>query len=136
MREVFNKSYFLCWIPIPLLLLIGFFDKGVFDINIHDTYYIITNNHFLILISIILFIDGLGYWLLKKKNTIRWMIIFHVSATFISILIFTIYLLKSIYGSNLLIYTIFLFVFAQFIYLINIFISTIRNKNKNLKLSN
>lgn len=38
------------------------------DFNIYDTYYVIGNLHFAILISIVFFSLGFGYWLMKKSG--------------------------------------------------------------------
>jgi len=66
--KVFN--YF--WIISIVILIIGIFknystENSVFDINIHDTYYVITNFDLTILLSFLYFLNGFGYWFVEKK---------------------------------------------------------------------
>ncbi|HEA80925.1 MAG TPA: hypothetical protein ENI01_10740 [Maribacter sp.] len=57
------------WILIPVILLIGFLAPNeTLDINIHDTYYVISLIHLAELVSILFGITGLGYWIILKLN--------------------------------------------------------------------
>ncbi len=67
----FNKPYFYFWTTAILILIIGliiFDSESAFDINLHDTYYVI--NHFVLteLIAFILIFAGLLYWIYEKAN--------------------------------------------------------------------
>jgi cytochrome c oxidase subunit 1 len=67
MNQLIKKSYLLFFLAVPIVLLIGFLGgEAILDINILDTYYLITYRHLAILISILLVIIGMGYWLLQK----------------------------------------------------------------------
>ena len=62
------KIHYLFWIVSLIILLIGLYDMdGTFDINIHDTYYIIPHIYGAVLLSIVYFIYGFGYWLVQEK---------------------------------------------------------------------
>lgn len=94
------KVYHLFWIVAALILLIGLFsnNSSVLDLNIHDTYFVISNYHVSILLFICYFITGLGYWLVQtvyKKQLIKYLTIIH---TVILIGSFTLYWVVVICG--------------------------------------
>lgn len=79
-----QKPYLLFWFSIPIIIFIGFIDRnGLLDINIHDTYFVITNIHLAILISIIFGLIGLGYWIMQETNRklSKWLNLIHVGFT-------------------------------------------------------
>jgi heme/copper-type cytochrome/quinol oxidase subunit 1 len=66
------KIYHSFWIITILILIIGIYinnstENSIFDLNIHDTYYVITNFDLSILLSFLYFINGFGYWFVEKK---------------------------------------------------------------------
>ncbi|UPZ15814.1 hypothetical protein [Flavobacterium humidisoli] len=81
MNYIQNKPYFVFLGLIIVLLLYGFY-KGdqIVDINIYDTYYIISWKFLMILISVIYGLLALTYFSILKLNfsLINWMTIFHV----------------------------------------------------------
>ncbi len=71
----YNKPHFYFLITAIIILLLGIFNNqfkknedSVFDLNIHDTYYIV--DHFVIteFLTILFLILGFGYWILEKLN--------------------------------------------------------------------
>ncbi|WP_418312520.1 cbb3-type cytochrome c oxidase subunit I [Polaribacter reichenbachii] len=112
------------------------------DINIHDTYYVISNYHFATLISILFGIIGLIYWIVKKVNgnLSKRLNLIHVTLTFggiFLILILNEFFRKSImeydFNENLtmVIYLISaIVIFGQIIFPINIIRGIIRKRNK------
>ncbi len=58
-----QKLILFYWLPIPFLLGFGFLSGGSIDINVHDIYFIADHLSTLLLLSIFLFISGLGYFL-------------------------------------------------------------------------
>lgn len=62
------KIYYLFWIVSLITLLIGVSNMdGTLDINIHDTYFVIAHFYVAIILSIVYFIYGFGYWLVQEK---------------------------------------------------------------------
>ena len=62
------KIHYLFWIVSLIILLIGISDiDGTLDINVHDTYYVIPHFDVALILSIIYFIYGFGYWLVQEK---------------------------------------------------------------------
>ena len=69
MRNLIQKPHFIFLIAIPIVLLIGRWTRNdMMDINVHDTYFIISYVDLEILISSIFGIFALGYWILNKTG--------------------------------------------------------------------
>lgn len=84
-----RTTYFFLLLTSFLLLLIGFFQSNeVFDINVHDTYFIIAQNHLYWLFSLLLFFFFSIYFILEKIKVqkIRMLELIHVYATLVSII--------------------------------------------------
>ncbi|APZ47689.1 hypothetical protein BW723_15930 [Polaribacter reichenbachii] len=125
-----------------ITFILGFNANGGMDINIHDTYYVISNYHFATLISILFGIIGLIYWIVKKVNgnLSKRLNLIHVTLTFggiFLILILNEFFRKSImeydFNENLtmVIYLISaIVIFGQIIFPINIIRGIIRKRNK------
>ncbi|SFO02048.1 Cytochrome C and Quinol oxidase polypeptide I, partial [Bizionia echini] len=67
-----------------ITFILGFNANGGIDINIHDTYYVMSNYHFATLISILFGTIGLIYWIVKKVNgnLSKRLNLIHVALTF------------------------------------------------------
>jgi heme/copper-type cytochrome/quinol oxidase subunit 1 len=120
-----SKPYLISWLAIPVLSLIGLlFRQHTLDIQLYDTYYVIGNTHVVLAGSVLLLVIGIGYWLIKwqSKTPNSLLVVLHLVLT-ISVLILCV--LPAFGGDNLvpsdwLVWLLFTFVLAQFIYLINI----------------
>lgn len=78
------KVYHLFWIVAVLIIMIGIVQnnnpKVFFDINIHDTYYVMSNFDSTIFISVCFFLMGAGYWIVQKlfkKKLVRFLTLVH-----------------------------------------------------------
>jgi len=78
------KVYNLFWIVATLILLIGLSGindpDDVFDINVHDTYFVIHHFYAAVVMFLFYFLNGLGYWLIQKvykKHLITCLTIIH-----------------------------------------------------------
>lgn len=76
------KIYHLFWIISFLIILIALYlgKEATIDVNVHDTYFVIGNYEFAIVLCIAYFITGLGYWLVQKifkKRLVRYLVIIH-----------------------------------------------------------
>lgn len=78
------KVYNLFWIVATLILLIGLSGinnpDNTFDINIHDTYFVIHHFYAAVVMFLFYFLNGLGYWLVQKvykKHLITSLTIIH-----------------------------------------------------------
>jgi heme/copper-type cytochrome/quinol oxidase subunit 1 len=87
------KVYHCFWIIALLVLILGFFTRDLandtFDINIHDTYFIIAYNHTIVMVSLYYFLFGSCYWLLQKivkKQLNRYLTLIHCIILFGSFL--------------------------------------------------
>ncbi|SHG48530.1 cbb3-type cytochrome c oxidase subunit I [Flagellimonas flava] len=147
MNKLIEKPHLIFLLSIPIIMLIGILSgDSVLDINVHDTYFVIAYLHLAILISILFGIIGIGYWIMQKANRklSKWLNLIHVVLTVGGLIaIFGIpYLLfdstaesafpvfDQIARQNLiLILTIFLILFGQLMYLINLIVGIFR-KNK------
>lgn len=83
MKINFNslKVYHYFWLVTFLILLIGFFgSENTIDINVRDTYYVMSQKDATLVLSIVYFLLGSGYWLvlkILKKPLIEWLTIIH-----------------------------------------------------------
>ncbi len=139
MKLLINKPYLIFWISIPIIILFGILSNKVLDVNIHDTYYTMSYYHIAIVFAILFGFVGFGYWLMKKfkRKLSKWLNLTHIFLTFGSILIAYIYsnvysepkfpLFDDDYRLSLVrIIVMFIILFAQIIYLINISIGIFR----------
>jgi heme/copper-type cytochrome/quinol oxidase subunit 1 len=70
LKEV--KIYHCFCIVSILIVIIGLIknlsaENDVLDINIHDTYYVISNFDLTLFLSFLYFLNGFGYWIVQKK---------------------------------------------------------------------
>jgi len=80
------KLYWIFWIWIPVLLFFGvFFNKDV-DIQLHDTYLVTTKFQISLLLSIFLFLLGLGYFNFRKLEVNKKLGRLHILLTAIGII--------------------------------------------------
>lgn len=79
------KNYHCFWIVSILIVIIGLIknisvENDVLDINIHDTYFVISNLDLTLFLSFLYFLNGFGYWIVQKKlkrNLIKSLTIIH-----------------------------------------------------------
>ena len=133
---------------VPILLVVGLISRDLLlDINVHDTFYVISHRHLTLLFSVIFGVIGLGYWsVYKLKGRLtKWMTLTHIILTFGGILLtaITSFVLNTFYSStnledidgmltaNLILWMLIsLVLFGQIIFPINLF-SAFKNKMKN-----
>lgn len=70
LKEV--KVYHCFWIVSILIVIIGLIknlssENDGLDINIHDTYFVISNLDLTLFLSFLYFLNGFGYWIVQKK---------------------------------------------------------------------
>lgn len=151
MKVIFEKPYLIFWLIIPIVIIIGYINfHNVIDVNIHDTYYIINYFHLTIIISLVLGIIGLIYFLsnLFRLNLLKRLTKIHILTFFISLIL--IFLFNKLYKTNtsydiisilndqkfndkitLTIIILFcLFILSQILFLINIIINIIKKWKK------
>lgn len=99
------KAYNLFLITSIIILLIGFYrstdPKSSLDLNVHDTYFVMSNYHCTIILFSLYFLTGLLYWVfekLPKKQLIKPLTIIH---TFIFIGSFVFYWIIILYSNHL-----------------------------------
>ncbi|WP_299215498.1 hypothetical protein [uncultured Aquimarina sp.] len=72
MNYIIYKPYIIFWSLIPIMLIYGFsFDEETLDINIHDTYFVISIAHLFNFLSLLFFGIGLTYYAIHKLNKKR-----------------------------------------------------------------
>lgn len=82
------RVYHLFLLVTLLIVIIGiksYYEDTVLDINIHDTYYVISHFELAIVLSFLYFLQGLGYLIVQKilkRKLVDWLTIVH---TFIMI---------------------------------------------------
>lgn len=143
------KAYYLLLIASLILLMLGFLaSEETFDINIHDTYFVIANCHLYWLFSSLLFVIFIFYFLLDiaiiRINKIVSKIHIFGSVISITLLIFPYSLFSNpkefpLFDSfeyiNIVLTISFLIIlFLQLLFIINIFVSLIK-KMKSFRAS-
>ena len=89
MTQIIQKPHLIFFLSIPIIILTGLLSgESTLDINIHDTYFIISYLDISILISIVFAIIGFGYWLMYKAQhkLINGLNFAHIVLTFGSLL--------------------------------------------------
>lgn len=78
------KVYHLFWMVSLLIVIIGIVQNNdpndFLDINIHDTYYVISNFNCTVFLFTCYFLMGLGYWLVQKvlkKQLVKFLTLTH-----------------------------------------------------------
>jgi heme/copper-type cytochrome/quinol oxidase subunit 1 len=93
-----NKSYFLLLLAAITFLILSFTvdKKETLDINVHDTYYVITFQHACILLCSIFFITGMIYFIFNffEIQFISILSLIHVYGTLVFLGMFFYYLGK------------------------------------------
>tara|TARA_R110002072_G_scaffold72354_5_gene173061 strand:+ start:14578 stop:15009 length:432 start_codon:yes stop_codon:yes gene_type:complete len=141
--NLLTKSPHIVFLVFAIItFILGFNANGGIDINIHDTYFVMSNYHFATMISILFGIIGLIYWIVKKVNgnLSKRLNLIHFALTFggiFLILILNEFFRKSImeydFNENLtmVIYLISaIVIIGQIIFPINIISGLIRKRNK------
>lgn len=71
MPNPIEKPHLIFFIAIPFIILVGFLNRDTAtDINLHDTYYVISHFNIALLIAIVIGILGIGYWGVQNANRI------------------------------------------------------------------
>ncbi len=144
-----KKPYLLFWTFVVVILLLSFYqDDRTLDINIHDSYFVFSQQQILISVSIFFGLTGMIYWILGKCNCKTSIVLnsSHIILT-IGILItngirsfVSDYFLGERYFTNTYFpdSSIWLFIFiiasGQFIFIINIILSIINGRNYEIKV--
>ncbi|MBL1219203.1 MAG: hypothetical protein D8M59_17130 [Planctomycetes bacterium] len=69
MIRIIEKPHLIFFVAIPIIILLGIFSgENLLDINLHDTYYIISFVEISYLISLLFLFIGLCYWVIFKFN--------------------------------------------------------------------
>ena len=130
METALNKPYLASWLIIPILVLIGLvFNQHTIDIQLHDTYFVISNIHFVLSASLLLLLVGLGYWFIKRlgKSPNRVLTTVHLLLTVGVVMLFAVPIAENSMGlSALFVWSVVTLLVAQVLYLINIFLSLLR----------
>lgn len=88
MNTITLKPYLFFWILSPVFFMIGYFsDENTFDINIHDTYYVVEHGFVNTALSVFCAITGLGYWFAIRLSgkLLIWLTIIHILSVIIGI---------------------------------------------------
>ena len=145
LRKGYNYLLFIS----ALLFLISFLtsDKTL-DIHLHDTYFVIGYSHILVALSLLLFLQWLIYFLLRKFNLLQMLTWIHVIITILFILFLAYTLtsndrfvrfidLSSFQRAGIRLklsesgnYVFLVFLFAQIIWVVNIITGLIRGNRK------
>jgi hypothetical protein len=146
LKHYFRKSYTLCWIFAALALIIGLgAGDDLVDINIYDTYYLISSRFLGTLVTIALAVMGLGYYLMARfqKKLISWLTGIHLFLTLggivlIGLVCFVLSLTESfgelistdamVLLENIILLSIVVVIMAQPIYVINLLLGMFRSE--------
>lgn len=139
----FYEPHRIFLVSALIILLFGFWkSESVMDINFHDTYFVIGYFHFAILISLVLFIIGTGYWIMKKLDIklLSWLNWTHILLTLggpvVLLILIQFYrneLMEYEFNNNLtlvILLIVMIMILGQMVFPVNIIYSLIKKKNK------
>ncbi len=92
LKHITNKPYISFWVLSLFMLIYGFyFQNDTLDINVHDTYYVISWFHVFLLMSLLFLGIGLTYFTIHKLNKTKNLILtyIHIIGTIGGLLLFT-----------------------------------------------
>ena len=115
--------------------------RGTYDLQLHDTYFVIPTVQIAISLSMYLGIIGLSYWFLRRYRFANWLTYTNVTLTILSLLVFTLLSsfqvellqndLQTFKAINKYSWVLtFMFLVSQFLLIINLAIGLIRGKVK------
>lgn len=133
MKATLNKPYLICWLAIPLLILLGIvFIQHTTAIQLADTYYVIGKLYWALAASSLLLIIGAGYWLINRKNTTnRTLTAIHLLLTLTALVTFTLPLSDS--PGHWLVWVAIVLVMSQVLYIINIFVTLLQQRSSPIR---
>ena len=99
MRYINRKPYKVIWFSIPLVVILSMFKvDSSLDVHLHNTYYVVHSIHIGIILSVMLGIIGLIYWILRNVKLINWLTTIHTVNTTLTFCIIA--LICSIYSKG------------------------------------
>ena len=129
-----THKYF--WIPIPFIIMAGLIKGGTLDFQLHNNYLVIGTIHLCGILSTLLFIYGIGYYLLRQRSFSWVLTVSHVGMTLIAFIALVFNLIyfpeeneKAMQALTL--FTMFLFG-GLLCYLVNILWTLIAGKNSRV----
>jgi len=84
LKKLFQKPHLAFFALIPLILLMGFLNPAAgLDINVHDTYIVISYKHIAIFLAYLFLVLGLGYWVMQRthRKLSQWLNAIHIILT-------------------------------------------------------
>jgi heme/copper-type cytochrome/quinol oxidase subunit 1 len=138
--KIFKLYYLFFLASFILLMLCFFYGEETFDVNVHDTYFVIAHGYMYGLFSILLFFFFTIYITLDKAKVVLFKLLtkIHIFGTLVSILVmFFPYSIAFLFAKfplsiDFQLVNIFLtigfllFLFLQLLFIINIFVSLIK----------
>lgn len=92
LKHITSKPYISFWVLSLFMTIYGFyFQNDTLDINVHDTYYVISWFHIFLLMSLLFLGIGLTYFTIHKLNKTKNLILtyIHIIGTIGGLLLFT-----------------------------------------------
>jgi heme/copper-type cytochrome/quinol oxidase subunit 1 len=148
------KVYNLFWSIALIMLIIGLIQTNnedtTFDINIHDTYFVIAHIYVALFLSLAYYLIGLGYWIVQKamnRKLINVLTIIHSAMLNGGFLVYWLVIGYSkaflytpfrlfdntqLINYTLLILTVLILLIGQPIYIINLIIGIFKKERKNI----
>jgi len=129
MDSVVRKPYQLIWLTIPALVLIGLiFRTHTVDIQLADTYYVISNLYCVLPGSVFMLVLGMAYWLMRRQRLNPTLTALHILLTIGPLVLIVLPLpTDNQIPSNYLIWGVAGFILGQCLFLINSTIALVRS---------
>ncbi|GAB3927323.1 hypothetical protein [Larkinella terrae] len=130
-RTAFRKPYLISWLTSPAFVFTGLlFSQRTFDLQLYDTYFVISNPYFVLVGSAFLLAIGFGYWLvsLTGKTLNRTLTVTHLLLTIGVLILVELPLLDSntLAGTKWLALSVVVFLVGQCAYGINMVVTLMR----------
>ena len=125
-----DQLYKLIW--ISTLLLLGLCFLGVnklIDIQLYDSYFVISIFHLGLVCSGYLALTGFIYWLVRNKRLLSWMTVSHIFITILTFFMLVILSLKlRVVNEKILLLLVMFFVSGQLVFIFNVIFGLFRDR--------
>ncbi len=100
---IYSKPYKSFWISVPIIIILSVIGhENLLDIQLHDTYFVISALYIGLTLSILSGTIGIIYYVARHLKLINWITVLHVSVTLLAftVMMIDVVLMKNYIGRS------------------------------------